>query len=210
MKKSVAGIFAGFALSISMGVVADQSIPDSTLAQFRKEIQQQSDTINLSQKQSEALLKLKTDLYRHNRNVEAVHGHDEHSMRVLSQANQDRYDAAFAELLTKKQQKAVRDYELAQLRKQVPADFMNRYEKQVKEKGKVMRLSKAERQALLEMKMHLYTQQQAANRKFPHDREARNAARRTNREAYNARFEQMTTQKQREALQKWRRAQRNA
>ena len=211
MRKLFTGVFTGLVLSTSMSVfAASQDVPAATMAQFQQEIQLQSAAVNLSKDQAEALLKLKTDLYRHNSNVEAAHGGDEHSMRILRRANQDRYDAGFASLLTEEQREAVRAHELVQLRKQVPANFMARYEKQVREEGKVMKLSEAEKQALLEMKMDLYSQQQAANREFPNDKQARDAARRTNRAAYNAQFEQMTTRKQREALQKWRRAKRNA
>ena len=96
-----------------------------------------------------------------------------------------------------------------QVRQQVPAQFMIRYRQQIQDKANVINLSEAKQKQLMEMKVDLYHQQQAANKEFANDKKARDAARKANRRAYNQEFNKLVTRKQRADLQEWRRAQRN-
>ncbi|KEQ14976.1 hypothetical protein GZ77_12115 [Endozoicomonas montiporae] len=91
---------------------------------------------------------------------------------------------------------------------QVPPQFMMRFRQQVQEKTRVLNLSEDKQKQLMELKKNLYRQQQAANKEFPDDRNARNAARRANRNNYNDALNKMLSRKQRRDMQEWRASQR--
>ncbi|MET4696788.1 hypothetical protein [Endozoicomonas lisbonensis] len=92
---------------------------------------------------------------------------------------------------------------------QVPPQFMMRYRQQVQEKTRVLNLSEDKQKQLMELKKNLYRQQQAANKEFPNDKNARNAARKANRASYNNSVNNMLTRRQRRDMQKWRASRRN-
>ena len=96
------------------------------------------------------------------------------------------------------------------VRQQVPPQFMIRYRQQVQDKATAIDLSEDKQKRVMEMKVNLYHQQQAANAEFPNDKRARDAARRANRQAYNSELNKMISRRQRTQLQEWRRAQRNS
>ena len=93
---------------------------------------------------------------------------------------------------------------------QVPPQFMMRYRQQIQEKTRVLKLSEEKQKQLMELKVNLYQQQQAANKEFSNDQSARNTARRANRKEYNSAVNKLLSRKQRRDLQEWRKSQRKS
>ncbi|MET4692932.1 hypothetical protein [Endozoicomonas lisbonensis] len=70
MKKVISGIVASAALAASFSAVAIDTLPAEPQARFRKEVVEMTQVMGLNQEQADAILKLKADLFKSNRNAQ--------------------------------------------------------------------------------------------------------------------------------------------
>ena len=101
MKKIISSIVASAALATSFSAVAIESLPQEPQQRFRNEVAKMAEVMELKQEQSDAILQLKADLFRGNRNVED---------REVRQKNMAAFQKGLRENVTSKQLRAYQEY----------------------------------------------------------------------------------------------------
>lgn len=101
MKKVISSIIASAALAASFSAVAFESLPQEPQQRFKSEVATMTEVMELKQEQSDALLQLKADLFKSNRNVED---------REVRQKNMATFQKGMRETVTNKQLRAYQEY----------------------------------------------------------------------------------------------------
>ena len=101
MKKIISSIVASAALAASFSAVAIESLPQEPQQRFRQEVETMTKVMELKQEQSDAILQLKADLFKSNRNAQE---------REVRQKNMATFQKGMRETVTSKQLRAYQEY----------------------------------------------------------------------------------------------------